>query len=68
MKTEGRVEIKYHGTWGTICDDDFNEDAAKVVCKYLGYGGPARVKKEAYFGEGMFQFSKKYFFSNNKFR
>lgn len=50
---EGRVEIKRHGTWGTICDDDFNEDAGKVVCRFLGYNGPARVKKEAYFGAGI---------------
>lgn len=51
-KLEGRVEIRYHGIWGTICDDDFNDDAAKVVCSSLGYKGPARVKKGAVFGQG----------------
>ncbi|KAJ8956326.1 hypothetical protein NQ318_015064, partial [Aromia moschata] len=51
-KAEGRVEIKHHGIWGTVCDDDFNEDAAKVVCKYFGYRGVSYVKKEAYFGRG----------------
>lgn len=49
---EGRLEIKHHGIWGTICDDDFNEDAAKVVCKYFGFKGTAAVKKESYFGPG----------------
>lgn len=49
---EGRVEIKYHGTWGTICDDDFNDDAAKVICKSLGYSGLARVRKGAAYGQG----------------
>ncbi|CAG9862414.1 unnamed protein product [Phyllotreta striolata] len=48
----GRVEIKYNGIWGTVCDDDFNDDAAKVVCKNLGYKGIVAVKKEAYFGAG----------------
>ncbi|XP_072394496.1 serine protease svh-1-like isoform X2 [Diabrotica undecimpunctata] len=49
---EGRVEIKHNGIWGTICDDDFNEDAAKVVCKSLGYKGRSFVKKDAFFGAG----------------
>ncbi|XP_028142502.1 serine protease svh-1 isoform X2 [Diabrotica virgifera virgifera] len=49
---EGRVEIKHNGIWGTICDDDFNEDAAKVVCKSLGYKGKSFVKKDAHFGAG----------------
>ncbi|XP_017770765.1 PREDICTED: uncharacterized protein LOC108558378 isoform X2 [Nicrophorus vespilloides] len=51
-RNEGRVEIKYHGTWGTICDDDFNDDAAKIVCRELGYRGSAFVVKDAYFGMG----------------
>ncbi|KAB0791740.1 hypothetical protein PPYR_03540 [Photinus pyralis] len=51
-KYEGRVEVRYHGIWGTVCDDDFNEDAAKVVCKYLGYPGKAVVKKDGTFGPG----------------
>lgn len=49
---EGRLEIKHNGLWGTICDDDFNEDAAKVVCKKLGYSGRSIVKKESFFGAG----------------
>lgn len=51
---EGRVEIRYHGTWGTVCDDDFNDDAAKVVCNYLGYPGKAKVVKDGHFGQGKF--------------
>ncbi|XP_018571935.1 uncharacterized protein LOC108911476 [Anoplophora glabripennis] len=49
---EGRLEIKHHGIWGTICDDDFNEDAAKIVCKHFGFKGAVVVKKEGFFGPG----------------
>nr|CAH7761024.1 unnamed protein product [Callosobruchus chinensis] len=49
---EGRLEVSHYGIWGTICDDDFNEDAAKFVCKRLGYKGASTVKKDSYFGAG----------------
>ncbi len=35
--TEGRVEIEYHGIYGTICDDGFDDTDATIVCKTLGY-------------------------------
>jgi len=35
---QGRLEIKRDGVWGTICDDDFNDAAARVACFELGLG------------------------------
>ena len=35
---EGRLEVFHSGVWGTVCDHDFNNASARVICSMLGYG------------------------------
>lgn len=47
------MEIKFHDSWGTICDDHWTLREANVVCRSLGFGTAAGATKAAYFGKGV---------------
>ncbi|KAG5831561.1 hypothetical protein ANANG_G00305000 [Anguilla anguilla] len=49
---EGRLEVYHAGDWGTVCDDDWTELHAQVVCRQLGFRGRAEVAPEGRYGEG----------------
>ncbi|XP_061112054.1 scavenger receptor cysteine-rich type 1 protein M130-like [Conger conger] len=48
----GRVEVHHGSSWGTVCDADFDQQDAEVVCRELGCGAPKELRGAAAFGQG----------------
>ena len=48
----GRIEIFYNNQWGTVCDDAWDMNDAKVVCRQLGALHASQAFSGAYHGQG----------------
>jgi hypothetical protein len=51
--TAGRVELCYNNTWGTVCDDFWDVEDARVVCRQLGLPYLTPLPLAAQFNQGM---------------
>ena len=46
------MEIFYKDNWGTVCDDDWDVNDARVVCRQLGFPDAVSAPHSARFGRG----------------
>ncbi|KAI5086320.1 deleted in malignant brain tumors 1 protein-like isoform X2, partial [Silurus meridionalis] len=51
-RCSGRLEVLHGGSWSTVCDVDFDQQDAEVVCRELDCGIPVKVLGSAAFGRG----------------
>ncbi|KAK7482293.1 hypothetical protein BaRGS_00026421, partial [Batillaria attramentaria] len=49
---EGRVEVVRNGVRGTVCDDEWGQEEADVICRMMGYRHGGEALARAAFGQG----------------
>ena len=47
--SRGRVEICMSGNWGTLCNDFWNDIAASVTCRQLGFSSHGKLLDSCHF-------------------
>ena len=47
---EGTVQVLYNGTWGSVCDNNWDILDAHVVCHQLGYVDAIAATRHSHFG------------------
>uniref|UniRef100_A0A8C5R8K3 SRCR domain-containing protein n=1 Tax=Leptobrachium leishanense TaxID=445787 RepID=A0A8C5R8K3_9ANUR len=50
---EGRLEIYYNGTWGSVCENRLDSDSVSVICNQLGCGRNGKVMGRFAYGRGI---------------
>ena len=50
--SEGNVEILYNDTWGSVCDEGWDFNDARVVCRSQGLDDAIIATHNAAFGQG----------------
>lgn len=47
----GNVEILHDGKWGSVCDDEWDDLEADVVCRQLGFNSAIKATTNGHFGQ-----------------
>lgn len=50
-RCSGRVEVYHSGQWGKVCNNNWRNEEAAVVCKELGCGSPKKSQESFNFGD-----------------
>ncbi|XP_022082373.1 deleted in malignant brain tumors 1 protein-like isoform X2 [Acanthaster planci] len=53
VSTAGRVEVFFNGSWGSICDEQWDVEDADVLCKQLGCDAAVKASSGSRYGPGV---------------